>query len=141
MKKLSLILSFIVAVSVANAQTSTPSTVITTDINKVLSFKEAEHNFGKIAYGKAVEYDVEIKNIGTETIKIENVQVSCGCTTPKYEKDKTIAPGETVKVTLGFNGYSEGKFEKYVTIYLSGGLTKQVKFFGETVKDATTLKQ
>ncbi len=86
------------------------------DISKVLEFKEDNHDFGKIPYGKPVEFDILIKNIGQESVKIDNVKVGCGCTTPKYEQGKNYAPGETFKVTLGFNGYTDGSFEKPVDI-------------------------
>ena len=60
----------------------------TKDITKVLEFTNADYDFGKIPFGKAVEYDVLIKNISNDSVWIDNVQVGCGCTTPKYEKAK-----------------------------------------------------
>src|SRR4051812_15353406 len=101
MKKISLILAFVLGVAAVNAQTTTATTGSgpvapqPVDVNKVLTFKEADHDFGKITYGKPVEFELEIKNISSEPIKLENVQPGCGCTTPKYEKDKVLAPGET----------------------------------------------
>lgn len=114
------------ATSVSAATTLTPQA----DIAKVLDIKEATHDFGKIAIGKPVEFDVTIKNISNDSIKIDNVKVGCGCTTPKYAQ-VAHAPGETFKVTLGFSNMQEGHFEKYADIFLNNGLTKQVKFFGE----------
>lgn len=102
------------------------------DINKMAEFKNANYDFGKIQYGVAVEFDVEIKNISNETITLENVTVGCGCTTPKYEKGKKIAPGETVKVTLGFDGKTVGPFTKFADLYFNDGMHKQVKFIGES---------
>ncbi|MDB5231616.1 MAG: hypothetical protein JWN76_2421 [Chitinophagaceae bacterium] len=141
MKKLSLVLAFALGVAAVNAQTATTGGPVTqaqpaADINKLISFTESDHDFGKIPYGKPAEYELEVKNISNEPIKIENVQPGCGCTTPKYEKDKVLAPGETAKITLGFSGYADGKFEKYVNVFFSGGLNKQIKFHGETVKPA-----
>ena len=144
MKKLTLILSTLFIGVFANAQA--PATTKTTaamvapvpDVEKVFEFKEASHNFGKVVVGKPVEFDVSIKNTGTEAVKIENVKVGCGCTTPKYDATKAIAPGETVKVTLGFNNMAEGPFEKYADIFFSNGTTKQVKFFGEATKAPET---
>jgi hypothetical protein len=107
------------------------------DISKALNFTEENHDFGKIPYGKPVEFDVQIKNISNEPVKIENVKVGCGCTTPKYQPGP-YAPGETFKVTLGFSGYAEGKFDKYVDISFSNGMTKQIKFYGEGYKVAET---
>jgi hypothetical protein len=141
MKKLTFIFSALFIGVLANAQapvtTSTTSTAMVApvpEVDKVLEFKEAVHDFGKIAFGKPVEFDVTIKNISNEPIKIENVKVGCGCTTPKYDATKAIAPGETVKVTLGFTGNAEGKFEKFADIFFSNGTSKQIKFHGEGYK-------
>lgn len=138
MKKLTFILASLFIGVLANAQTPATSTtaamVAVPDIDKVLEFKEAVHDFGKIPFGKTAEFDVTIKNIGKEAVKIENVKVGCGCTTPKYDATKSIAPGETAKVTLGFNGSADGYFEKYADIFFSNGTSKQVKFFGTGYK-------
>lgn len=108
------------------------------DVNKVLEFKNAEYNFGKIPYGKPAEYDLTIKNISKDTVTLDRVQVGCGCTTPKYEAGKKIAPGESTNVTLGFNGSSDGPFTKSVTIFFNDGMQKQVIFRGETFKTPDT---
>jgi hypothetical protein len=141
MKKLTFILSTLFIGVLANAQAPATTSSTTTamvapvpDIDKVLEFKEAVHDFGKVPFGKAVEFDVTIKNISKEPIKIDNVKVQCGCTTPKYDATKAIAPGESATVTLGFSGNAEGKFEKYVDIVFNNGTSKQVKFFGEGYK-------
>ena len=142
MKKITLLLAGFIIAGMVNAQTPAvaPGTQITSkaDISKVLEFKEENHDFGKIPYGKPVEFDVEIKNIGNDSIRIENVKVACGCTTPKYEQGKTYAPGETFKVTLGFSGYADGPFEKPVDIFFNNGMSKQIKFHGTGYKVAET---
>lgn len=101
------------------------------DIAKTLSFKNDNYDFGKIPQGKPVEFDLEVKNISPDSVKIENVQVSCGCTTPKWQAGP-YAAGESFKIGLGFNAAAAGPFSKSVTIYFSGGLTKVVTFKGET---------
>lgn len=118
----------------SNTATANAATAPKADISKVLEFKEENHDFGKIPYGKPVEFDVQIKNISQDSVKIENVKVGCGCTTPKYEQGKSYAPGESFKVTLGFSGYTEGTFEKYVDIFFNNGLSKQIKFHGTGYK-------
>jgi hypothetical protein len=145
MKKITLVLTSLFVAALVNAQTpaTAPATTGTqtqqkADISKVLEFKEENHDFGKIPYGKPVEFDVAIKNIGTEPVKIENVKVGCGCTTPKYEQGKAYAPGETFKVTLGFSGYADGPFEKYVDIFFNNGMSKQIKFHGVGYKTPET---
>ncbi len=102
------------------------------DIKDVIEFKNAEYDFGSIPYGKSAEYVLEMKNISKDSVKLENVQVSCGCTTPKWEQGVTYGPGQSIKVTLGFNGFTKGDFQKFVTLTFSGGLTKQISFKGKT---------
>ncbi len=142
MKKFSLLLSAVLFVMITNAQAqpapnaTTPGVVVTKDINKTLEFTNAEYDFGKIPFGKPTEYVVKVKNISSDSVTLENVQAGCGCTTPKYEKGKRIAPKETITVTLGFNGGTNGAFTKFVTFFFSGGMSKQVSFKGETFKPA-----
>ena len=80
----------------------------------VLKFKELEYDFSKIPQGKPVYHFFEIENTGKETIKLDNVQASCGCTTPEWNHEP-IAPGTTAKIKVGYNAAAEGNFEKYIT--------------------------
>jgi hypothetical protein len=138
MKKFTLLAAMLFFFAAVNAQTVTPTTADVKpatqdvkDINKFLSFKNDNYDFGKIPQGKPVEFDLEIKNISKDSVRITNVQVSCGCTTPKWQAGP-YAPGEAFKVTLGFNAAAMGPFAKTVTVTFSDGMTKQVSFKGET---------
>lgn len=116
------------------SQTTIPATP-PQDVNKMFEFKNEAFDFGKIPAGKAAKYDLFIKNISKESAELTLVQPGCGCTTPEYEQKKKFAPGETVKVTLGFNGGAPGAglpFSKSVTVTLNSNLTKLVTFKGET---------
>lgn len=124
MKRIILASLMILGGFVANAQT-TP-----TDITKVLKFTNDNYNMGTIAYGKPTEFNVDIENISSAPITLENVMVGCGCTTPKYTKGAVIAPGAHSTVTLGFNGSAVGNFSKNATLFFSGNLVKQVTFYG-----------
>lgn len=145
MRKITLFFSFLFFAVFVNAQSPVimPATngsinaPAILDITKSLSFKEENHDFGKIPYGKPVEFDVEIKNISNDSVRVENVKVACGCTTPKYQTGP-YAPGETFKVTLGFSGYTEGAFDKYVDIFFNNGMNKQIRFHGVGYKVETT---
>ena len=46
-----------------------------------------------------------------EDLKLDNVQASCGCTTPEWSKDP-IAAGATAKIKVGYNAAAENYFEK-----------------------------
>lgn len=135
MRRIAFCVAALLTFSAVNAQkTATTVTTQAPDITKVLTFKELDHDLGKIPYGKPVEFDVQMTNISSDSIKIENVQTQCGCTTPKWQPGP-YAAGQTFKITLGFNGYTDGHFEKYVTVFFTGGLSKQLKFHGDTFKE------
>ena len=97
---------------------STPAATITTDVtsavlpDNLLSLKETEFDFGKIPQGKPVTHIFEATNKSNVPLKIATVTASCGCTTPEWEKDKVIAPGEQTKITVGYNAAAEGPFTK-----------------------------
>jgi len=101
---------------------------------EALTMKETEHDFGKIPQGKPVTYLFEIKNTGKTPMKLNNVQASCGCTTPEWDKDNTIAPGATSSIKVGFNAAAEGPFNKFITITYNDNQTKQVNIKGEVWK-------
>ncbi len=103
------------------------------DISKVIQFKELDHDFGKIPYGKPAEFTLDMKNISKDSVTIQDVKVGCGCTTPKWQPGP-YAPGQNFNIVIGFNGYTEGQFNKVVTIYFKDGLSQLIKFHGETYK-------
>ena len=129
MKTIIFTLISLVSVSLVNAQ-STPDGANKAD---VLLLKETSHDFGKIPQGRPVTYVFEIVNTGAVPLKLENVQASCGCTTPQWSKDD-IAPGATAKITVGYNAYAEGAFEKTITIQYNQSQTKYLLIKGNVYK-------
>ncbi|MBC7867134.1 MAG: DUF1573 domain-containing protein [Gloeobacteraceae cyanobacterium ES-bin-316] len=101
---------------------------------EALLLKETEHDFGKIPQGKPVTYVFEVSNTGKTALKIDNVQASCGCTTPEWDREKAIEPGTSAKITVGYNAAAEGPFTKPVTITYNGTQTKQLIIKGEVWK-------
>lgn len=103
-----------------------PSSTETAD----LQFKEMEYDFSKIPQGKPVYHFFEIVNKGKTPIKLDNIQASCGCTTPEWDREP-IAPGASTKIKVGFNAAAEGVFDKYITIfYNNSSQTKQIRIKG-----------
>ena len=98
-----------------------------------LVIKQDLHDFGTIPQGKPVYYNFEIANKGTTPLKLENVQASCGCTTPEWNKEP-VAAGGTDKIKVGYNAASEGPFEKFITITYNGNQTKQIRIKGTVWK-------
>jgi hypothetical protein len=125
MKKLTAVIFFIGIAWIAGAQTE----AVKTD---ALQLKETEHDFGMIPQGKPVTYVFEISNTGTTPLKLDNVQASCGCTTPEWNHE-AIPAGTKDKIRVGYNAASEGPFDKYITI-MYGNLTKQLHIKGTVWK-------
>ena len=149
-KTFTLIFAVCVAFAV-NAQTLTTATGISKPIPTVvtpttttpgdetlLTLKETEFNFGKIPQGKPVTHVFHVDNKGKDSLRIVNVQASCGCTTPSWEKDKAVASGAGTDITVGYNAAAEGAFTKFITITYNGTQTKQITITGEVWKTPAT---
>ena len=73
----------------------------------VITFEKKSHDFGDIIQGDKVEYIFSFSNTGTEPLVITNVEVTCGCTTPKGWPRDPIPPGGKGELTVAFS--SSGK--------------------------------
>ena len=98
-----------------------------------LKLKETAHDFSKIPQGKPVYYNFEVVNTGKTPLKLDNVQASCGCTTPEWSQE-AIAPGATSKIRVGYNAAAEGYFEKQITITYNSNQTQQLTIKGTVWK-------
>ncbi len=104
----------------------------------IMVFKESEYDFGKIPQGKPVTHVFVVENQSKEILKIGNVVASCGCTTPEWEKDKAIGPGESSNITVGYNAAAEGPFNKFITVSYNETQSKQISIKGEVWKTPET---
>ena len=140
MKQLFTCLSAICLISVVQAQTGTVPTSTTQNVltiaqaDELLTLKETEFDFGKIPQGKPVTHIFEVTNKSNVPLKIANINASCGCTTPEWEKDKVVAPGENTKITVGYNAAAEGPFTKFITVTYNDTQSKQLTIKGEVWK-------
>lgn len=98
-----------------------------------ISFKEDVYDFGKIPQGKPVTHTFVFTNKGKVPFSLNNVNASCGCTTPVWDRE-TIKPGESGKIVVGYNSAAEGLFNKSVSIVYNGNLTKEIHVKGEVWK-------
>lgn len=83
----------------------------------VIKWEKSTHDFGEIHQGDKVEHTYAFTNTGNEPLIITNVQVTCGCTTPKGWPKDPIAPGQKSSITVAFNSAGKiGKQNKVVTV-------------------------
>jgi len=143
MKRLILIAGFSCISLAMYAQNETkqpvqPSDVKTTEVKKAadesLLVKEDVHDFGKIPQGKPVHYVFTVTNSSNQPLKIANVQASCGCTTPEWDKENAIPAGQDGKITVGYNAAAEGPFTKFITVTYNETGSKQITIKGEVWK-------
>ena len=107
MSRIFFVLMFLVISVGAMAQTTGP----------VITCEKPTHDFGDITQGDKVEHTFSFKNSGNEPLIITNVQVTCGCTTPKGWARDPILPGQSGEITVAFNSLGKyGKQNKVVTI-------------------------
>ena len=141
MKKIFILFCTLCFTYIAGAQTNVTVPVkedkTTSAVSDVISLKETEYDFGKIPQGKPVTHVFMFTNTGTTPLALENVQASCGCTTPEWSKD-LVPAGATSKITVGYNAANDGPFTKFITITYNGTQNKQVTIKGEVWKTPTT---
>jgi len=102
-----------------------------------LVLRETEFDFGKIPQGKPVTHIFEFTNTGTTPLALENVQASCGCTTPVWNRD-TVNAGNSSQIKVGYNAANEGPFNKTIIVYWNGGQSKQITIKGEVWQTPVT---
>ncbi|WP_315816938.1 DUF1573 domain-containing protein [Paraflavitalea speifideaquila] len=104
---------------------------------EVLALKEASFEFGKIPQGRPVTHVFEVTNTSKEALRLDNVQASCGCTTPEWNREP-IQPGATTSIKVGYNAAAEGPFNKTVTILYNNNQTKTIVITGTVYKAPAT---
>src|SRR5215213_10177802 len=83
----------------------------------VITFEKQTHDFGDMVQGDKVEHTFYFVNTGNEPLLITNVQVQCGCTTPKGYPREPIPPGGKGELTIAFNSAGKiGRQNKTVTV-------------------------
>lgn len=98
---------------------------------ETIALPETEFDFGKIPQGKPVTHIFRVINKGKDSLRINNVQASCGCTTPVWEQNKAIAPGGSTNITVGYNAAAAGPFSKFITIMYNNTESKQITIKGD----------
>jgi len=85
--------------------------------NKVRAvFKETAHDFGKAKQGDILIHEFDFTNGGAETLVVERVETTCGCTAALIT-EKEIRPGKQgkIKVSMDTHGYA-GRMIRYVYV-------------------------
>lgn len=124
MKRL-IVLIVLLAVNFYSSAQSSKSTS-----GPVITWEKSTHDFGDVFQGDKVEHTFLFTNTGNKDLVITNVEVTCGCTTPKGWPRDPIAPSGSGELTVSFNSAGKiGKQNKVVTVTSNSvGTLNQVMF-------------
>ena len=88
---------------------------------------ETEHNFGRFSEEAGRQtYDFVFTNEGTDPLVVQNISVSCGCTTPEWTKSPIPAGGKG-KITAIYDPQNRpGQFNQTLTVYTNSSPSRVV---------------
>lgn len=111
MKLSMLLIAFLLVEGFSTVSAQTLST------GAAITWEDNAFDFGEIVAGEKVEHTFKFSNTGNEPLVITNVQVTCGCTTPKGWPRDPIAPGKKAELVVQFNSAGKiGRQNKVVTV-------------------------
>ena len=96
----------------------------------IITWEKSTHDFGDVFQGDKVEHTFRFTNTGNKDLVITNVEVTCGCTTPKGWPRDPIPPGGSGELSVAFDSAGKiGKQNKVITITSNSvGTLNQVMF-------------
>jgi hypothetical protein len=130
MKKIFTLLFFCGLLGTVKAQTPA-GTSVQAGNGSILGLVETDYDFGKIPQGKPVSHVFEVVDSAADTLRILNVQASCGCTTPAWERGKKVPAGGKTQIVVGYNAGNAGRFTKTITVYYNDNKTREITISGE----------
>lgn len=77
---------------------------------------EQDHDFGEIRAGKPVSFVFRFKNTATDTLVLQTVRTTCGCTAARYTEEP-IAPGAEGEVSIEYDAAQSGTFRKKIRVF------------------------
>ena len=104
----------------------------------VISFREYQHDFGKVAEGEKVSFTFTFDNKGETNLIISSATTTCGCTVPKYDA-KPIPPGANGNLEVVFDTSGRSGMQTK-TITVKSNTTTPVVLLKITAEVVTTDK-
>jgi len=108
-----------------------------------IEFEETTHDYGTFKEESGPQsFTFKYKNKGNVPLILNNVQPSCGCTTPDWER-KPIAPGEEGYIKVSYNPKNRpGTFNKSIRVTSNAENSNVVLFIkGEVIPHEKTLTE
>lgn len=107
------------------------------DDSKVLSVENPSHYLGYLPQGKPVNYTFVLYNHSKDTVQLQHVEASCGCTTPHWNANP-VPPGDSTLLPITYNASGEGLFTKSITLFYTNNLHQMLYIKGEVWKTPDT---
>ena len=77
---------------------------------------ELDHDFGERRQGHPAAFVFKFKNITSDTLLLQTVRTTCGCTAARYTEEP-IAPGAAGDITIEYDAYQRGAFSKKIRVF------------------------
>jgi hypothetical protein len=133
-KRIYLFISIVFCTSIAmNAQTG----------KSKITFEKIQHNYGTFKEEAGVQtVDFNFKNDGSTPLIINNVQASCGCTTPSWTREP-VAPGAKGFIKVSYDPRNRpGVFNKTVNVSSNAENGNVIlSILGEVTPKARTIEE
>lgn len=103
-----------------------------------ISFDKETHDYGKVVYGDTVRDSFTVTNKGNQTLIIEKLDASCGCTKAvKGTSDVPPKGNSTIIAEFDTNGLRQGRKEKSIFVHSNDPQRPVVKLtlLADVIKD------
>jgi hypothetical protein len=85
------------------------------------------HEFGDLIHTEGAVHEFEFKNISGDTILIDNVRPSCGCTIPEWE-NVPVLPDSVGSIRVEYDARDQGYFKKKIKVFFSNQRRAEILF-------------
>ncbi|MGK0387599.1 MAG: hypothetical protein ACI94Y_000325 [Maribacter sp.] len=86
-------------------------------ISKV-TWDKTEHDFGIVEQKEPVFATFVFTNVTEDSIKLDNVRTSCGCTSPIWN-NKYVMSGDTSHIVVEYDANDRGEFAKEIKVFIN----------------------
>ena len=86
----------------------------------VMQFERPAHDFGTLTEGDAATHAFVFVNAGTDTLRVREVETTCGCTVPTFSS-RPLAPGDSGRVEVAYQTIGRvGEIDRVVRVLAVG---------------------
>ncbi|MCB0530059.1 MAG: DUF1573 domain-containing protein [Saprospiraceae bacterium] len=77
---------------------------------------EQDHDFGEVAARRPVSFTFRFRNVSRDTILLQTVRTTCGCTAARYTEEP-LAPDAEGEVNIEYDALQGGAFRKKIRVF------------------------